>query len=448
MCGAIDLSDGFGAPPLDTLETIAPNDKNETSYFEKKRNLKAINTAIHSRLLALGDNEMTKSYKAAYSCRNNIKIEGGKITTITCKSRSCNICNRKKMAVQIAKYGDAILSMDDLYFVTLSSVNVSGPKLKDEYRRMAALWKTVYNLIRKEGLKINGIRKLETTYNHKINSYHPHYHIIVSGARVAQMLLDKWMQNNTEKVDRQCQDIKPVTKEGEEGSVLLELFKYVTKADSYKDQFNARSMHTIYLALKGKRTIEPMGKVRLNAVKDVDLSNEIKSGNETIQLLKWCYNNNHWYNIQTQEMLSKEPLKAETKQKIQHINNAEKGNTRQGGAYNTNTRNRKNRHNRNERIRNKGKNKRDWSSAVFSNLRNEKIRIGSMGKDNGINVLSEITTTWQSRSCPLHFPIITKEMRSGKKKKGHNAYNPSLCPLHFPTSKVSLNDEKTTKNGY
>jgi hypothetical protein len=158
-------------------------------------------------------------------------------------------------------YKKPLLDLGELYFVTLTAPTVEARELKSEIRkRITAFQKVKDNLRKTYKIKLNGIRKLEITYNPETNKYHPHFHFIQSNLSDCNKLLDLWL-DYFPRARRKAQDSKIVNTENENS--FIELFKYATKETTKEGaQYSPEVLHTIYSALEGFRIFQTYGKIR------------------------------------------------------------------------------------------------------------------------------------------------------------------------------------------
>ena len=79
----------------------------------------------------------------------------------------------------MAGYIEPLRELGDLYFTTLTIKNVKAENLAETIEKML---KDISNIIRvlreRKKINISGIRKIEITYNAKMDTYHPHFHIL------------------------------------------------------------------------------------------------------------------------------------------------------------------------------------------------------------------------------------------------------------------------------
>jgi hypothetical protein len=112
----------------------------------------------------------------------------------------------------------------------------------------------------KRNHEVQAIRATEVTYSEERGDFHPHMHVAVRGAAVANALIAEWLERwpNARRV---AQDARQAS----EGAVS-ELFKYATKlasdkrnADGSRGVVPARALDVIFTALRSLRLWQPVG---------------------------------------------------------------------------------------------------------------------------------------------------------------------------------------------
>jgi hypothetical protein len=245
---------------LDTLGIVTPPLKNKglpiavstRLAYIKKQKAKAITMAQVYPLINLGG-LLTKSYWRTYSCNSYIEQKGKTLKSNYCDARWCNVCNRVRMAKMINGYGTVILGLNDIYFVTLTAINVREGKVKSEIDRMLRKWVDIRKHISKycKDLELKGMRKLECTYKPS-TGFNPHFHIIISGKATAEKIIERWLYHFPN-ANRGGQDMRKAN----DGS-LTELFKYTAKG-VHKGKFYPRALDEIYNGLYYRKTYYPIG---------------------------------------------------------------------------------------------------------------------------------------------------------------------------------------------
>jgi len=169
--------------------------------------------------------------------------------------------------------------MADPRFVTLTVVNVPASELSSTIDKMIREFKLIKNVFyTRRGFNINGIRKIEVTYNEKTNEYHPHFHIILDGKEVGEALIEEWLNRFP------SADLRGQKNDKADTDSLSELCKYSTKLfekQTVKEngktivQVNVKALDVIYQALRNRRIMQSMGWVKKVSedVEEIDSQN-------------------------------------------------------------------------------------------------------------------------------------------------------------------------------
>ena len=229
------------------------------------------------------DSPLAKGYRNSFYCCNIIEVTPeGYAIALFCKNRWCVICQRNKMGAMINAYSDKLRQEKEIWFLTLTRPNVTAEKLREEVARYQELWRIIANTreyrraMRKGAI---GMRKFECTYHGQkyrkdgtpdpwYDSYHPHFHLLVSSKELAEFILHLWLLLNPESTES-AQDLKKV--DGEGG--YLEIFKYFTKLIAKDSEgkrfFDAKHMDVIFRALQGRRVYFRLGQGKVWGVAEV-----------------------------------------------------------------------------------------------------------------------------------------------------------------------------------
>lgn len=265
------------------------NQKAKNSYFSKK---------LAKNLMSL-DSPLKKSYKRTYfDCQTTIVQEGKKLTSRYCGARWCNTCNRIRTAKLMNGYLKPIQTMQEPMFVTLTIPNVIKEDLKHFVKLMVSVSTNSIRALKRKQIAFNGIRKLECTYNVKEDNYHPHFHFIVDGLKASTELVNEWLRRFP-LAESWCQDIRPLTNS-------IELFKYQTKLVSKAhDGYNIflNPLDTIFIAIKGMRTFQAFGNIKMIKEDIEDLQSE-EFNIEPNEFVLWLWNNNDWFSMESGEPLT------------------------------------------------------------------------------------------------------------------------------------------------
>lgn len=257
---------------LDTLETTSDyflSKSHETLYGSA---LRKYNT--QQKVKALVDattKDRKKVYWKAWHCNEVLLQEGNVLRGSLCRKRWCQTCSRIKTAEMVNGYKEPLKELGSLYFVTLTAPTVKGRQLNSEItKRVKAFQRAKDNLRKNYGIKLNGIRKIEVTYNEKEDRYHPHFHFIQQGEAESIALQREWLKQFPN-ATASAQDIRKVDTTNDNS--LIELFKYATK-DVIKDSTTASAQDTIYRALEGRRIFQTYGSIK--KVKEPTEAKEMK----------------------------------------------------------------------------------------------------------------------------------------------------------------------------
>ena len=247
------------------------------------------------------------------------------VLTNSCNNRFCPICAWRKAAKYSLKHlimFKKLIEMQkyEFIFVTLTSPNVTAERLEEEIRDYAKAFNRF--VLFKEFQKINlgYIRKLEITYNSEINTYHPHYHLILCVNKSYftsrdyikhEKWLDMWRlskrDNNIENVD-----VRKV-KDSDEDNVYAEISKYTSKDSDYIK--GKKIFGFFYDSLKGRQVIT-YNKIFKELAKKYDTGelDYLKDIDETKYVYRVIYK---WYQDHYEELSITEL----TKEEINNMNN-------------------------------------------------------------------------------------------------------------------------------
>jgi len=303
MCNKKDLKKGANLPPsLDTLAQLRtgiynPLDnqefKNLKSFAENKEILRKrakrnyIKNALALGLVSVNDSDREKrlkkelnfteelaaekkekdilrSYWNMYHCSSTLVRKNGKVSGRYCKNRLCLVCNSIRAAVSLKSYKPVFDEWgDNAYFVTLTAPTVERSKLKSRLEEMHKIFNQIKEMlyrrgVRKKGEKFEGVRKLECTFRHQTNKFHPHFHFMVKGSKNAKLLYDEWLKRTVHLgTSHKAQDCRKADKHA-----ALEVFKYFTKivSSSSKDKkVYLRGLDAIFKEFRGRRVIQNFG---------------------------------------------------------------------------------------------------------------------------------------------------------------------------------------------
>lgn len=316
-----NFSRGEGVPPesasLDTLRitrdksdieplnlTSQPLDK---KALEKRARRKYIGQNLVPQLVECTTNEKQKrAYWQTYHCTGAIALYNDNTTSARyCKRRWCQVCAGMRTAQVINRLKPVFDAWQEPYFVTLTQgATVDAEQLRSTIDAMFANFERCKERAKKrhqrgKGGKFVGIRKIECTYNVRVNKYHPHFHVLVDGAGVAQSLVDDWLSLNAG-ANAQAQDCRQAN-----SNSLQELAKYMTKlvATGGKGQrrMYADALNNIFEAFTGIRTIQTFG---FKLPPEQESAGEASDEREVVAIADWVPQLADWANMETGELLS------------------------------------------------------------------------------------------------------------------------------------------------
>jgi Replication protein len=293
---------------LETTTTTTTTTKTAPNYeaLRKRARAKYYSSAVAKGLYSL-DTDLKKSYgQTAWNCATSIEQKGEKFTSKYCNQRWCVVCNRIRTAKLIKGYEPVLSQFQDLQFVTLTIANVKAQFLRKAIKEMLASCRAIQKASQKKhernpsALQLIGIRKVECTYNHIANTFHPHLHFLIQGKEAAEHLKAEWLKHY-HNASECSQDIRPAT----EGS-SSELFKYfskmVTKVDGEALTL-LEPLDVIFTAMRGLRTFQPIG-LKKHVSEDIEaLQAETIEGAEP-QTALWVWSYFDWVNLDTAEALT------------------------------------------------------------------------------------------------------------------------------------------------
>lgn len=280
--------------------------------LRKRARAKGLSQAVAERLVGLGDSTpLRHSYMATLACAGTLRQDGATLAGKYCGNRWCLVCNRIREAKLCLAYGPELKSWGDAWFLTLTLPNVKGAALHAEVRRILKDLKAVCRAVRRtDGFAFRAVRKIEITWSLSRGDYHPHLHLVIDSRAAGDAMLGRWLAMHPN-ASPTAQDIRPATD-------LVELFKYTTKLctkiDGKQTTPPARVLDTIFKALRGLRSVQPMGfKVApaVEVVSDADGTLELDASTPAplamAQPTEWEWLGGavqDWVNLETGEVLA------------------------------------------------------------------------------------------------------------------------------------------------
>ena len=243
-----------------------------STAFRKHKTLSKLTRIID----ATKDKKQRQKYWSTHHCRNVVLQDGNNFSSSLCRQRWCSCCCRIKTAELTNGYKKPLMELGQLYFVTLTRPNVKGRQLNSEIRKLQSAFTRIKNNMQSKNysIKIQGMRKLEVTYNETTDTYHPHFHIIMSDYLATQTLLNLWFKQFPT-ANNKAQDVRAIKQNDEQS--FIELFKYATK-ETTKDgeEYSGEVLNTIYSSLNGIKLYQKYG-----TFKKVKEPIEVKEHNTT-----------------------------------------------------------------------------------------------------------------------------------------------------------------------
>jgi hypothetical protein len=242
---------------LDKLPLTSDWAINPIPALQRRANSKLLSLQLAKALIDLGTTKLGHQYVRGCNCSAVVQKIGDRFRSSYCERRFCLICNRIRTAKLINAYKPVLDTLTDLQFVTLTIPNVPGYELKKAIQEMTKAFQRIKDNLRKiYKVKIEGIRKLEITYNDVRRDYHPHFHIILSGKMAAETLIELWL-NQFPTAKKAAQDIKKADEKA-----VKELFKYFTKIttnNKKSKKLHITALNSIFNAISGIRIFQPFG---------------------------------------------------------------------------------------------------------------------------------------------------------------------------------------------
>lgn len=271
---------------LDTIQTTCDRyitESRVSQYYKglrkKETNAKLVKIERIIEQLNYTDAESyKKKIERTRNCLNIALQDGDNLIQSRCnQSRLCQNCARAESRQRLEDYKHDLTNLatdGGLYFVTLTAPTCKQRELRATIdKRIKAFARVKNNIARRYGTKLNGLRKIEVTYNRESDKYHPHFHFLVQGKSEAHLLRDLWL-NQFNDASIKAQDIRRIEVSKDNESNLIEVFKYATKG-VVKDETDAHAEYHILRAIAGRRIFQTFGE--LKKVKPTDLGETEKA---------------------------------------------------------------------------------------------------------------------------------------------------------------------------
>lgn len=295
-------------PVAGSLDTTGQLGHSAQRTLQKRARRKSLGEAVARRLLLnVPDSPLRFGYRRTLECASTLWQTGDKVVAKYCRARWCPVCSAIRTAKWTVAYAPELATWTDSHFVTLSRPNVKAANLNGELRSLGVAFVLLAkNVRRTDGIAFRAVRKLEVTYNRDSNTYHPHLHLLVDSKAAGEAMIRRWLaMNPTAKPE--AQDCRPADSP-------MEVLKYCTKLlvkglDGKQTMPPAHALDTIFKALKGLRTVQPMGfKVPALAVVADDEALELDASTpaptfspEPVEWVPWLYD---WVDKATGEVVA------------------------------------------------------------------------------------------------------------------------------------------------
>lgn len=217
--------------------------------------------------------EMQKGYWNSYHCQGKLTTANGRVYGKYCKNRFCTLCSANRKADILNRYLPVIQTWEQPFFVTLTLKSVSFFQLNSVMKSMTKGFRSIVETYRKrnlrgKGIKLIGIRSLESNFNPRYNWYNPHFHCIVANKKMAEIIVKEWLNRSKKNwTNKGGQKMEPVFNNL---SALIEVVKYGSKIFTEPDvrkktkgkgprKIYVAALNNIFTSMKGLRIFERFG---------------------------------------------------------------------------------------------------------------------------------------------------------------------------------------------
>lgn len=261
-----------------------------------------------------GEPERIQAYWNTFHCQNYLTSAEGRVYGRYCKNRFCPLCCSIRKADIINRYWPILCTWEDPYFVTLTIKSVKASQLKRVLHALQKGFRKIRDKYKKrnrrgKGIRLMGIKALESNFNSTARTYNPHFHLIVPSKEIAETLMEEWLQVSKKGwTHRRAQHMRPVDNLQRD---LIETIKYGTKIFTEPDMSKraktnksnvvyAAALDTFFAAMKGIRQFERFGFNLPKAAKSSKVVDVVIPGKN------WLYRSSlhDWVNPETGERLT------------------------------------------------------------------------------------------------------------------------------------------------
>jgi hypothetical protein len=221
-------------------------------------------------------------------------------------------CNAIRTAKHIIAYSPIVNEWEDACFLTLTQKTVDKEQLSWQISEMYRIFNSIKLLAKtryhrgKSHFKLEGIRKIEATFNVLTDKYHPHFHIVLKTKEMGEFVMAEWLKRNCN-AGIKGQNCKKADK-----YTLVELFKYMSKVIASTGKkpktpnervINADSLDVIFNAMKGIRTVQSFGFSKPVIDEDCN-SDNLKVNCIADAVLQWNDEATDWIDADTGELFT------------------------------------------------------------------------------------------------------------------------------------------------
>ena len=227
----------------------------KVARLEKQARLKVQSVRLHTALTELR-NEREQYYRRVIYCMATLRVTGtGGLVTHRCNGRLCQNCNNIRAGKTFNKYFPVISTFKEPCFVTLTLLPVEKHYLSNRIKTLIKVFNLISNCLRKQGITIHALRKIEIGWSCEGDNYRPHFHILLEGRAVAEKIIRQWLKRFPKKADSKGQDYFRIQSIEELRTMLLYMTKPVTTMNA--NSLEANDM--IVRALFKKKSVQAFG---------------------------------------------------------------------------------------------------------------------------------------------------------------------------------------------
>lgn len=268
---------------------------------------------------AKNDAEGLKGFWNTFHCQGRVHTTNGRLYGKYCKNRFCTLCCNIRKADIINRYLPVIKKWEEPHFVTLTVKSIPYYSLNKVMRQMILVLNRIIAKYKKrnargKGIRLIGIRSLESNFNPITKEYNPHFHIIVANEEMGNILIQEWVKRaRPKKVNRAGQKINRVFNNV---TALIEVVKYGSKIftdpemkkkkkGTGNEKIYAGALYTIFNAMKGLRIFERFG---FNLPKEKPKKPAPVSIVKDYQVWEYDMQRYDWFNAAGERLTSFDPV--------------------------------------------------------------------------------------------------------------------------------------------